>query len=86
MDPNRGGVILTLMSKSWARLRGHLAVIASQCDMLEDIFSSRNEIMTRVNVIRNAAHHITNAIELQSRSPSERMSRAHSDSEAAGES
>lgn len=73
------------MSKSLARLRGHLAVIASQCDMLEDIFSARNEIMTRVNVIRNAAHHITNAIELQSRSLSERVSGSHSDSEALAE-
>ena len=74
------------MSKSLVRLRGHLAVIASQCDMLEDIFSARNEIMTRVNVIRNAAHHITNAIELQSQSLSERVSRSHSDREALGES
>ena len=74
------------MSKSSLRLRGHLAVIASQCDMLEDIFSAQNEIMRRVNVIRNAAHHITNAIELQFGSASERMSRAPSDSEAPGDS
>lgn len=74
------------MSKSSVRLRGHLAVIASQCDMLEDIFSARNEIMTRVNVIRNAAHHITNAIELQSRSSSERMSGSRPDGEVLGES
>ena len=74
------------MSKSLVRLRGHLAVIASQCDMLEDIFSARKEVMTRINVIRNAAHHITNAIDLQSVSLAERVSRSHSDSEAPGES
>ena len=65
------GVIQTPMSKSSVRLRGHLAVIVSQCDMLEDVFSARNEIMLRINVIRNAAHRITKAIDLQSWSSSE---------------
>jgi len=54
--------------------------------MLEDIFSARSEIMLRINVIRNAAHRITNAIELQSSSPSEPIAEARSKSEALEES
>ena len=46
------------MSQSFHHLRGHLAVIATQCDMLEDFFSARPEIMTRIKVIRNAAYRI----------------------------
>ena len=38
----------------------------AECDMLEDTFSARSDAMTRINVIRNAAHRIANAIESQS--------------------
>jgi len=74
------------MSKSSVRLRGHLAVIITQCDMLEDIFAARSEIMMRINVIRNAARRITNVIELQSLPPSVLISKARSSSEALKES
>lgn len=74
------------MSKSSVRLRGHLAVIVSQCDMLEDIFSSRNEIMMRVKVIRNAANRIAKAADLQSWSSSELIGEARPDGEVHGES
>ena len=66
------------MSKSSVRLRGHLAVIITQCDMLEDIFAARSEIMMRINVIRNAARRITNAVGLQSLSPSVLSSKGRS--------
>lgn len=51
------------MSKPSVRLRGHVAVIVSQCDLLEDLFSTRHEIMARINVIRNAARRIRNTVE-----------------------
>jgi len=59
------------MSQTPLHLQDHLTVIIGQCDMLEDIFSARSEVMTRINVIRNAAHRIANAIECQSWPPSE---------------
>ncbi len=54
------------MSQTFLHLQNHLTVIISQCDLLEDMFSARTEVMTRVNVIRNAAHRIANAIDWQS--------------------
>jgi hypothetical protein len=74
------------MSKSSVRLQSHLAVIVSQCDMLEDIFSARSEIMMRVNVIRNATHRITKAIDLPSQSSSDRTGDARPDGKVLGES
>ncbi len=43
-------------------LQDHLAVIINQCDILEDTFSARSEVMSRLDVIRNAVHRIVNAI------------------------
>jgi hypothetical protein len=60
-------------------------MVASQCDLLEDIFSSQSEIMIRMNVIRNAARRITNAIELQSWSGFEASSKDRNASETLGE-
>jgi hypothetical protein len=54
------------MSQKFLQLRDHLTVIISQCDMLEDIFSARTDVITRINVIRNASHRIENAIDCQS--------------------
>jgi hypothetical protein len=59
------------MSQTLLHLQDHLTVIIGQCDMLEDSFSGRSEVMTRINVIRNAAHRIANAIDCQSWPPSE---------------
>lgn len=53
------------MSRTFLPLQDHLTIIISQCDMLEDVFSARTEVMTRVNVIRNAAYRIANAIDSQ---------------------
>jgi hypothetical protein len=59
------------MSQELLHLQDHLAVIIGQCDTLEDIFSKRSDVMTRINVIRNAAHRVVNAIEGQAWPPSE---------------
>ena len=59
------------MSELLLELHDHLTVIIGQCDMLEDTFSSRSEIMTRINVIRNAAQRIANAIAPQPCTPTE---------------
>ena len=61
-------------------------MVVSQCDLLEDIFWLQSEIMIRINVIRNAVHRITNAIALQSWSPSEIVSKDRKASETLGES
>ena len=50
------------MSELLLELHDHLTVIIGQCDMLEDAFSARTEVMTRINVIRNAAQRIANTI------------------------
>jgi hypothetical protein len=68
------------MSQTFLHLRDHLTVIISQCDMLEDIFSARTEVMTRIDVIRNAAHRIANAIACQSSLPSEMFAEDRRDS------
>lgn len=54
-----------------AQLQDHISIIISECDMLEDIFSDRSEVMTAINVIRNAAHRIARTINGQSQSASE---------------
>ena len=61
------------MSQTFLHLQDHLTVIVSQCDMLEDIFPARTDVMERINVIRNAAHRIENAIEGQSWPASEML-------------
>ncbi len=59
-------VQVEFMSKQ-SQLRDHLAVIASQCDLLEDLYSARPEATTAIKVIRNAAHRIAKEIEDESR-------------------
>lgn len=59
------------MSELLLELHDHLTVIIGQCDMLEDTFSARAEVMTRINVIRNAAHRIANTITHQPCPPTE---------------
>jgi hypothetical protein len=59
------------MSQMLLQLQDHLIVIIAECDMLEDDFSDRSDVMTRINVIKNAVHRIANAIDCQSRPPSE---------------
>ena len=59
------------MSELHLELHDHLTVIIGQCDMLEDTFSARTEVMTRINVIRNAAQRIANTITHQPCPPTE---------------
>lgn len=49
-----------------SQLKDHLAVIANQCDLLEDLYAARPEATTAINVIRNAAHRVAKEIEGQS--------------------
>jgi len=48
------------------RLHDHLSVIITECNLLEDTFGARSDVMTRVNIIRNAANRVANAIEVES--------------------
>ncbi len=59
------------MSELLLELHDHLTVIIGQCDMLEDTFAARTEVMTRINVIRNAAQRIANTIARQPCPPTE---------------
>ena len=59
------------MSELLLELHDHLTVIIAQCDMLEDTLSARTDVMTRINVIRNAAQRIANTIARQPCPPTE---------------
>ena len=51
------------MSQTLSQVRDHLTVVIGECDMLEDILSAQSDLVTRINVIRNAAYRVLNAIE-----------------------
>jgi len=59
------------MSELLLELHDHLTVIIGQCDILEDTFSARTDVMTRINIIRNAAQRIANTITHQPCPPTE---------------
>ncbi len=61
------------MPQRIVQLQDHLAVIINQCDILEDSFSARSEVMSRLDVIRNAVHRIVNAIADQTGMGPERL-------------
>lgn len=54
---------MNCMSQILSQLRDHLTVIIGECDMLEDTFVDQSDITTRIDIIRNAAHRIANAID-----------------------
>jgi len=61
-------------------LHDHLTVIIAECDLLEDTFGARSDVMTPINIIRNAAHRVANAVEDESRPPFERFAATSSGS------
>ena len=54
-----------------SHLQDHVAIIISECDVLEDIFSDRRDAMTAINIIKNAARRIASTINSQSQAASE---------------
>ncbi len=65
-----------------SQLQDHLAVIANQCDLLEDLYPGRSEAMTAINVIRNAAQRILRATQDQSSPESQLFVEGRRDSRA----
>lgn len=51
------------MSQTLSQVKDHLTVIIGECDMLEDIFPAQTDLLTRINVIRNAAYRVVGAID-----------------------